>query len=180
MLVEVLAVFGMITCATSTKQAPKTGPGASPAGQTAEDLINPSIRFSHKLHGEQAECAGCHATVSEEAKAGTPKLADCLDCHDGMQSEKPEDQAEEKKLEIYAAAKREIPWPRVAQILSSNQFSHKVHVVDGELECSECHGDIAQTDTLPTKTPVPFNHELCGQCHEVQAQEGQCRDCHVR
>jgi len=189
--VGAILLVGVVSCYRSVKGIPDritNIPGATPSSKTAEpeeeagppDPLRPRIRFSHKLHGEQAECEGCHQTVKEAAEAGRPKLSDCMDCHDGMQSEKPDDQAEEKKLEIYALAKREIQWPRAAFLVPGITFSHQVHIVEGELDCAECHGDIAETNALPKKAAFPYNHELCGQCHEVEKEEGQCRDCHVR
>ena len=67
------------------------------------------MRFSHKAHFEDATCEACHLYVEELASAGRPTLEDCLDCHDGIQSEDPEDIAEEKKLEAYAEEEKEIP-----------------------------------------------------------------------
>lgn len=54
-------------------------------------------------------------------------------------------------------------------------FSHRLHVVDEELECSDCHenaevSEIGTDDLLPTK-------ELCSDCHEVD-DEDECAMCH--
>jgi hypothetical protein len=88
-----------------------------------------------------------------------------------MQSTKPENQVEEKKLAIYAAAKREIGWRRSGNLGPEIKFSHKVHIVEAELDCKDCHGNIAQTDTLPKKPAFPYTHALCGQCHDVEKKK---------
>jgi len=209
--IATILLAGVMSCYHSMKGVPEritNIPGATatrPSEPSPEETappapLRPQIRFSHKLHDEQAECAGCHTTVQEQAEAGVPKLSDCLDCHDGMQSEKPEDQVEEKKLEIYAAGKREIQWRRSAYMVPDIKFSHKVHVVEGELACKDCHGDIAQTDALPKTPAFPYTHQLCGECHEVEKtdveevavtedavggevaeeDQGECRMCHQR
>jgi len=182
--IATILLAGVVSCYRSMRGVPdriSNLPGATSSSKTGEpteetgppDPLRPQIRFSHKLHGEQAECVGCHATVEEQADAGVPKLSDCLDCHDGMQSEKPEDQVEEKKLDVYAAAKREIQWRRSAYMAPGVKFSHKVHIVEAELDCKDCHGDIAQTNTLPRTPAIPYTHELCGECHDVEKKEGE-------
>jgi c(7)-type cytochrome triheme protein len=175
LLVEALVVFGMITCATTTK---KTGPGA---GKAPAEEVEPQLRFSHKVHAEQAECEGCHSTVKTSAKAGEPKLSVCLVCHDSMQSTEPQNQIEEKKLlTYYAKLNKEIHWPYLGSLAPGVFFSHKVHVVEAELDCKDCHGDIAQTDALPKKLPYPYNHTLCGQCHDTSQDMNGCKTCHPR
>jgi len=180
--IATILLAGVVSCYRSLQGVPKritNIPGAAatlpsaplPEEPTPPDPLRPRIRFSHKLHSEQAECEGCHTTVKEGEKAGTSKLADCLDCHDGMQSESPENQAEEKKLEIYAAGKREIQWRRSACLAPGVKFSHKVHIVEAELDCKDCHGDIAKTDALPKAPAIPYTHQLCGECHEVEKKE---------
>jgi c(7)-type cytochrome triheme protein len=189
--VATILLVGIVSCYHSLKGTPKlitNIPGAAGAAKppppeaapTPFDALHPAIRFSHKIHAPQIECVGCHATVKEGVRAGTPKLSLCLDCHEEMQSTKPENQAEEKKLAIYAAGKSEIPWPRVGFLDPGTKFSHKVHVVEGELDCKDCHGDIAQADALPKKLPYPYNHTLCGQCHDTSQAANNCKTCHPR
>lgn len=142
--------------------------------------LTPQIRFSHRAHFEDVTCEGCHTTVETEDRAGSPTLEDCLDCHDGMQSTQPRDQREEEKLEFYAATEREIPWPKPTTLPRGVFFSHRIHVIEAEAECDDCHVDIAETDTLPRKPAIPYNHTLCGDCHETEAAIGACRLCHPR
>lgn len=172
-----------MTCAKPLPPVTNLPEGGTPVVSDQEEKgkpVDPPIRFSHRLHVEQATCLACHATYEEEADAGKPTLADCLDCHDGMQSEKPEDQAEEMKLEYYANLDKEIPWPYVGSLAPGTYFSHKVHVVDGELDCADCHGDIAETDALPTKPAYAYDHTLCGECHDTEEDKTACRTCHPR
>ena len=136
------------------------------------------IRFSHKAHFEEVTCEGCHLYVMELAAAGRPTLEDCLDCHDGLQSEKPEDQAEESKLELYADENREIPWVRFPSLAPHAYFSHLRHAALEEIECTSCHGDIAETVTLPVERAQVFTMNWCVDCHEQHEASRDCVLCH--
>jgi hypothetical protein len=54
-------------------------------------------------------------------------------------------------------------------------FSHRLHVVDEDLECSDCH-DGASDSELGTDNLLP-EKELCADCHEVE-DEDECSMCH--
>lgn len=137
------------------------------------------IRFSHQLHTKQAKCIACHQFATKLAPAGTPRLADCLDCHEGTQSKTPEGQKEEAKLEVYAKSKTEIPWARITPPLASHvYFSHRRHVTLEKIECSTCHGGIAQTAALPSKPALRFAMDFCVSCHEKRGASIDCVACH--
>jgi len=55
-------------------------------------------------------------------------------------------------------------------------FSHRLHVVEEELECIDCHEDAEDSEVgadnlLPTK-------ELCSDCHDEVEDEDECSMCH--
>ena len=138
------------------------------------------MRFSHKAHFEDATCATCHLYAEELAAAGRPTLEDCADCHDGVQSEKPEDVAEEKKLDVYMEEEKEIPWIHLPPLTADIYFSHRRHVALAEekIECEVCHGKMAEQVTLPSKRPVAFTMNWCVECHEREHARNDCIDCH--
>lgn len=137
------------------------------------------IRFSHQLHVKEAKCAACHVYIPRLAAAGTPRLADCLDCHEGTQSKTPEGLREEAKIDEYAKAKREIPWVRISNMLPPHVFfSHRRHVALAKLDCASCHGAIAQTNALPTRPAVAFTMDWCLSCHRKRAASTDCIACH--
>jgi len=136
------------------------------------------MRFSHKAHFEESTCEGCHVYVMERRTAGTPTLENCLDCHDGVQSEKPEDQKEEKKLEVYAEEEKEIPWAPFPPLPLHTYFSHYRHASLEEIECAKCHGDIAETTALPAVPPYKFTMGWCMDCHEEHGASNDCLLCH--
>jgi hypothetical protein len=127
------------------------------------------IRFSHKLHVKQAKCAACHTTVGKASAAGVPKLADCLDCHEGTQSKTPEGQKEEAKIEAFAKAKAEIPWKRVWRLPANVFFSHRIHVAVAKVECQTCHGKIETLDSPPSGPLKALTMTECIGCHEKSA-----------
>ena len=136
------------------------------------------MRFSHKAHVEEATCEACHVYVMELAAAGTPTLKECLDCHDGVQSEKPEDKKEEKKLEIYAKQEREIPWVRLPSLDRHTYFSHFQHATLSKIKCETCHGDIAKTSAIPGTPAYKFTMKWCLHCHEERKASTDCLICH--
>ena len=124
------------------------------------------IRFSHKLHAAQAKCQACHASVTKARTAGFPKLADCLDCHEGTQSKTAEGQKEEAKLAPYAEAKKEIPWTRVWRLPSHVLFSHRVHVGVAKVGCQVCHGPMESLNQPPAGPLKSLAMNDCIGCHE--------------
>ena len=54
-------------------------------------------------------------------------------------------------------------------------FSHKKHVVDEEVACSECHGDMSESVSLQSKRQMP-KEAACTECHD---RADDCKKCHV-
>lgn len=137
------------------------------------------IRFSHAAHAKQAKCGACHLYATKLAAAGAPKLADCVDCHEGTQSKTPEGKKEEAKLDEYVKASREIPWVPITPPLAPHAFfSHRRHVTLEKIECATCHGKIAETSALPAKAAVSFTMDFCVSCHEKRKASVDCLACH--
>jgi len=136
------------------------------------------MRFSHIAHEKDAECTACHLYADTLATAGTPTLSDCLDCHEGIQSKRPDDKREEARLETYAKQKREIPWIPLPRLTSDVYFSHRQHVALSKIKCDVCHGGIAKTGALPSERAVDFTMGWCMKCHERREASLDCLDCH--
>lgn len=125
------------------------------------------IRFNHKIHVKQAKCQACHTTVTKGPVAGAPKLADCLDCHEGAQAKTPAGQQEEAKLQEYVEAKTEIPWVRVWRLPPHVYFSHRTHVAVAKVQCQTCHGAIETLEAPPTGPLKRLAMNDCIGCHEA-------------
>lgn len=136
------------------------------------------LRFSHKAHLEEVMCGACHPYYEEHASAGMPRLEDCLDCHEGGQSEDPEGIKEEEKLAQYFERNEEIRWVRLYHIPDHSFFSHRRHVVLAKLECESCHGDIAKSDVPPERPVQPVTMASCVSCHQAEDVTVDCNACH--
>jgi len=104
--------------------------------------------FSHKLHLEQVDqgCQSCHFFREDGTFSGSPRLAQCLECHEEMQGQS-EDEA--IFVEQYVAKGREVPWHVYARQPDCVFFSHAAHVLGvAKTDCVACHGPIGTSDSL--------------------------------
>ena len=166
------------------------------------------IDFNHALHNDLVEdsCESCHFFREDGTYSGTPKLAQCIDCHEEVNGENPE---EEKFVTQYVAKGREVPWLVYARQPDCVYFSHVAHVKMGQMDCVTCHGNIGESESLRTyaenritgysrdiwgKNIAGFKRNTwdrmkmddCTECHQkndvnqssVQTQKGGCFVCH--
>jgi hypothetical protein len=105
------------------------------------------VDFNHALHNELVEdsCASCHFFREDGTYSGVPKLAQCIDCHEEVNGEDPE---EEKFVTQYVAKGREVPWLVYARQPDCVFFSHIAHVKMGQMDCVTCHGHIGESESL--------------------------------
>ena len=106
------------------------------------------VDFSHALHNEEVEdgCESCHFFREDGTYSGIPKLAQCIDCHEEVNGEDPE---EEKFVNEFVAKDREVPWLIYSRQPQNVFFSHAAHVIKGEMDCVTCHGHIGESESLP-------------------------------
>ena len=109
--------------------------------------------FNHALHVEEVDngCESCHFFREDGSFSGIPKLAQCTDCHEEAMGDS-EDEA--IFVEQYVSKDREIPWHVYSRQPDCVFFSHTAHVIGAQMECSVCHGDHDQTETL---RPYEYN-----------------------
>jgi len=105
------------------------------------------IDFNHVLHMELVDddCESCHFFREDGSYSGAPKLAQCIDCHEDVQGESPE---EEKFVTEYVAKQREVPWLIYSKQPDCVFFSHVAHVKTANMDCVTCHGPIGESETL--------------------------------
>jgi menaquinone reductase, multiheme cytochrome c subunit len=139
-------------------------------------IVQP-IAYNHNLHieGEGLECVDCHVHVERLASASLPAITICEDCHGG---EPMSDSSEELELLRYMDAGHEIPWARVYRVPDHVFFSHRRHVVLGELECSLCHGDVPSMAAPITTAYLPTTMQACMNCHRERKVTNDCLACH--
>lgn len=103
--------------------------------------------FNHALHMELVDegCESCHFFREDGSYAGVPKLAQCVDCHEEVQGESPE---EAKFVEEYVANGREVPWHIYSKQPDCVFFSHAAHVKGAGMDCESCHGHVGESENL--------------------------------
>jgi hypothetical protein len=105
------------------------------------------IDFNHVLHVEAVEegCESCHFFREDGSFAGVPKLEQCIECHEEVQGESPD---EIKFVEEYVAKEREVPWLIYSKQPDCVFFSHVAHVKTAKMDCTICHGHIGESEHL--------------------------------
>jgi mono/diheme cytochrome c family protein len=127
------------------------------------------IEFSHKLHaGElEVECVYCHNSAEKSKHAGIPTVNVCMNCHKAVH-EGTETGTEEiakiheaagfnpKKL-AYSGETEPIRWVKVHNLPDHVYFNHSQHVVVGDLDCKQCHGDMTKETVARIMTTEDLN-----------------------
>jgi hypothetical protein len=128
-----------------------------------------AVRFSHRLHKEDAEldCAYCHKNV-EKSGSGTddlmPRKDSCSECHD----------VEDENTCGQCHLTKEAKGP--AKILSYNPlFPHSKHSGEG-FDCELCHRGISLSKK-ESETYLP-KMKLCMDCHREKGISDGCATCH--
>jgi hypothetical protein len=105
------------------------------------------IQFNHSLHYELVDdgCESCHFFREDGTYSGVPKLAQCIDCHEEVQGENPE---EEKFVTQYVEKGREVPWLMYSRQPDHVFFSHVAHVKMANMDCVTCHGPIGESESM--------------------------------
>lgn len=136
--------------------------------------VKQPIAFNHKIHAENdLECLDCHPYFQEHASSGKPSIETCSSCHEEPLGESKK----EKKIVEYVNSGKEVEWQRLYRVPEDVFFSHRRHVVLGNIECKICHGDIGESSKPPSK-PIRITMKNCMQCHEEKDVTNDCISCH--
>jgi len=140
----------------------------------AQQVLQP-IQYNHKIHIDEAglECVDCHQNVETQSRALIPNINVCSDCHD----DDTED-TELLKVAEYIENGLRIPWLQVHSVPDYAFFSHRRHVVLGQIECTSCHGDVAGMEKPFTTKQTLMDMDWCIDCHEKQQVNNDCYACH--
>ena len=130
------------------------------------------IAFNHEAMVQKGiQCVFCHTSATKSPVAGIPSVEKCVGCHTTNANNSPEI----AKLTDYWTQQKPIPWVRVNQLPRFVYFSHEVHVVNAQLNCERCHGDVGHMTV--TKPAVTLNMGFCLSCHQQQPNAKQLTDC---
>ena len=132
------------------------------------------VPFDHEVMvSSGVQCLYCHADARRSAVAGMPSVEKCMGCHRVIKTSSDEIE----QVAAYWEAGEPIPWVRVNQLPRYVYFSHQAHVVAGQLNCEECHGDVAH---MAEAQPIPnLTMGWCISCHEKQPNRQQLMDCAI-
>lgn len=138
-------------------------------------IVQP-IPFNHNLHveGQELECTLCHAHVKTHERATLPGNDICEECH----SDEITGSEREKLLRGYFSEKREIPWQRIYRVPDHVYFSHRRHVVSGNIPCESCHGNMKELKEPPKYPLISPSMDNCMDCHKEQKITNDCLACH--
>jgi len=157
---------------------------AAPVISDTGDLKGPRqpVFFRHDIHAGQykMDCKYCHAYVERAWNPGMPSTASCMGCHLIVGSGNPEVQ----KLRDAVAASQPVEWIEIHRVSPFVRFPHMRHVVNGELECKECHGEVERMPQVYQYASLKMG--WCVGCHmdkEYKDQPGHgvttdCSACH--
>jgi hypothetical protein len=147
------------------------------------------VDFNHALHNEEVDngCESCHFFREDGTYSGVPKLAQCIDCHEEVNGEDPE---EAKFVNEYVAKEREVPWLIYSRQPQNVFFSHAAHVQMAQMDCVTCHGHIGESESLR----VYQENRISGYSIDIWGKNiagikrnswdrmkmNDCSECHVR
>jgi len=135
------------------------------------------IDYSHNVHIETAglTCVDCHTGVETAVRATIPPTEFCSSCHSG---EPIGQSAEEAKLITFVAKSAEVPWKKVYVVPDHVYFSHRRHVTGGQLDCQQCHGNVATFTSAVSRPFLAVTMENCMDCHRTMNVSNDCLSCH--
>ena len=156
-----LALLAILTLALTPRQGP---------------AVDQPIAFNHLKHtGELGlACDFCHQYVTSGAHAGLPSEEKCAMCHRTTQGSSEEAARVTELVEAGAP----IRFNKLFVMPDHVFYTHRRHVAIAELECTECHGAIAETERPPDRALVRITMDTCMDCHRERGQTLNCNACH--
>ncbi len=129
--------------------------------------------FSHTQHVDLGldDCSMCHE-AGEDGMPGMPERDFCMECHEEIDPEKPENQ----RAGAFFDAEGQGLWVHAVRLDDEQIFDHAKHVESAE-SCNDCHADVAQGEVVTVGSRVSMDE--CMACHAEKAPEyNECSTCH--
>ncbi len=115
------------------------------------------LKFNHEIHVEQdVKCITCHDGINNkdfQKGSAFPPMKVCFKCHNGDDAPKTCTFCHEER----------VPFP------------HKLHIVNNELGCEECHKGIKSSITTRGGKDIP-GKGVCNNCHEAKLKFSDVAD----
>jgi hypothetical protein len=173
--IPVLAAGALIVglIATIAHSQVPSAPAAAAVGSASAVAAVDEVPFDHTIHAGKygMPCLDCHVYADKTPVAGLPSERKCMGCHKFVAKDSPAVQTLAARFE----AGESLRWPRVFYLPDYIYFSHRMHV-RAQVECSECHGDVAAMKTVTQDRP--FTMGRCLSCHEQRHATRACLACH--
>ncbi len=144
---------------------------ASPHAAAPEFPDGPA--FDHAKHLEKGvECLDCHEGADEAAKAPMPTLEICMECHEELEEDKPE---EERLAATWVDEAGKPRWHAVMALPDEVIFSHASHAAK-KVECTDCHEAVTKSRRI--SYDLRLDMQDCVTCHAERNAPGACETCH--
>jgi hypothetical protein len=149
---------------------------ASPLLARRHSSVPQPIEFNHRKHTQdlQLTCSLCHQYVGTSAHSGLPGEETCGLCHSTQQGESEE----AARVTALLEAGEPVRFNKLFGLPEHVFYTHRRHVTLGEVECVDCHGDIADTERPPRRPLVTVDMDFCMDCHEAREVSNDCNACH--
>jgi len=133
------------------------------------------INFSHRIHAgdNKIACQYCHNTAEKSKTASIPSANVCMNCHKAINTGTETGKEEIAKIytavgwdpaaQKYTGVQQPIKWVKVHNLPDFVFFSHQQHVVVGQQDCANCHGDVTKMDAVEQQRPLTMG--WCVECH---------------
>ncbi len=149
------------------------------SGRVSYRPLSQPFAFNHDVHvhnpKQPVECTGCHRGVETTFHATLPTIEVCSSCH---LEPKGETEKERRFIAEYVDQEKPIPWKRLFVLPDHAFFSHRLHVVRGEIECQTCHGAMDKRESPPSRPLRVLTMSTCVDCHEERRVNTDCNTCH--
>lgn len=126
------------------------------------------IKFSHKVHAgdNKIDCEYCHSGATESRRSGIPSANVCLNCHNVIKSGTNTGTEEIAKIHKAVDEGKPIEWIKVHNLPDHVYYNHAQHVNAGKLDCTECHGDVANMGRIQQVNDLSMG--WCLDCHRTK------------
>ncbi|MNJ83711.1 Class III cytochrome C family protein [compost metagenome] len=151
------------------------------------------IEFPHDIHAGKngIDCKYCHNSAIDGKTAGIPTVNVCMNCHKQINGNDAEQQEKIAKIyeaagwdpvkQVYTGKTKEIIWNKVHVLPDHVYFNHQQHVVAGQVDCKQCHGDMTKMNQTAKVQPVAELNKIEGNVQLTKATltMGWCIECHA-
>jgi hypothetical protein len=137
-------------------------------GRTPDYSPDQPIKFSHAVHAGQnkTDCIYCHSFAQISKTAGIPPLNVCMNCHLLVRNGSRSGAFEISKIVDASGDKVPVEWIKVYNLPDYVFFSHAQHTGAGNLNCTECHGNVQEMNRIVQVSDLSMG--WCIDCHRTR------------